>query len=111
MSLHNDGKVTVTQEFKDLLTCEAGKHHSPLGSTFLLPAQSKAAKELREKTDIVICKADKSNIYVILNKADHYDKLNKLNHETKFQEIRRDPTESLQRDVNNLIKQANAASA
>ena len=59
--------------------------------------------------DIIIRRADKSNIYVILDRDQYIDKLNSiLNDQTKFQQIRRDPTEQLKTKVNKLIEANNA---
>ena len=69
-----------------------------------------AAKELREENkNIIIKKADKSSVFVIMNTIEYIKKLNNiLKDETRFNEIKKDPTEKIKRNANNLIKTLNA---
>jgi hypothetical protein len=68
-----------------------------------------AAKQLRDNEQIVIRKADKSNIFVILDKTEYISKINQIvSDESKFQRVSRDPSELLQRRANKLINTANS---
>ena len=70
-----------------------------------------ASEELRSNPNIVIKKADKSNVFVIMEKEEYTNKINQiLADQTKFKQITRDPTETLQRKVNKLIAAANSQS-
>ena len=70
-----------------------------------------AAEELRSNPNIVIKKDDKSNVFVIIEKEEYTNKINQiLADQTKFKQITRDPTETLQRKVNKLIAAANSQS-
>ena len=58
--------------------------------------------------NIIVRKADKSNIYVILNKEDYKSKLDAiLSDQSKFKKITRNPTNDLKNSLNKLIKQNN----
>ena len=66
-------------------------------------------KELKSNDDIIIKKADKSNIFVILNKEDYSRKLNDiLSDNTKFKPIDIDPTEDIKKRLNGIIKHTNS---
>ena len=68
-----------------------------------------AAKSLRNNNDISIRKADKSSMYVILNKQDYLDKTkNILSDNSKFKQINKDPTKGLKQKANNIILALNA---
>ena len=82
-----------------------GKNESKL----LTPRLIAAAKDLKQDDSIVIRKADKTSIYVILDRKDYDDKINDIiSDETKFQKIRADPTDNLKKKANKLIAAANA---
>ena len=75
------------------------------GGHFLPPPP---VRVLRQNTDIVIRKADKSQIYVILDADDYHRKCKViLDDPTKFKRITRNPVEQLKRDANSLIDAAN----
>ena len=69
---------------------------------------NQAAKELRENQEIIIRRADKAQIFVVMNKNDYLDKVDTVLSDTsKFQKIRRNPIDELKEKANNLIKAAN----
>ena len=64
---------------------------------------------MRNNQNIIIRKADKSNIYVILNKEDYLTKIDSiLSDNTKFQKINRDSTDKLKKRANRIIGALNA---
>ena len=68
-----------------------------------------AAKDLREDDRIVVRRADKSAIYVIMDKSEYLEKMNTiLSDDSKFEKITKDTTDSLKAKVNRLITSANA---
>ena len=57
---------------------------------------------------MIIRRADKAQILVVMNKTDYLDKVDSiLSDTTKFQKIRKNPIEELKEKANNLIKAAN----
>ena len=57
---------------------------------------------------MVIRRADKASIFVILNKGDYFSKVGDiLNDETKFKPLRRNPIDAQKRHLNTLIDAAN----
>ena len=66
-------------------------------------------KEFRNNDNIIIRKADKSNIFVIMNSKDYDSKLKAvLDDSKKFKLIAKDPTEKLKKKINTLITSINA---
>ena len=62
---------------------------------------------MRENQDIVIRRADKSNIFVILNRVDYNRKIDDiLKDGTKFQKISKNPCEAIKTKINKLIDRA-----
>ena len=75
----------------------------------LTPRLRAAARELKENDDIVIRKADKGAIYVILDKDAYIKKIDEvLSDRSKFKPISRNPTDSLKTKINKIIDAANA---
>ena len=74
------------KKFRDLLKAEDIKNRYNNKQPTLLTHQLKtAAKELRNHSNITIKKADKTNIFLVLNKTDYHSKLqNILDDHTKF---------------------------
>lgn len=101
-------KITISSRFKDLLRAEATKVRGNSIGKIMTPNLRIASKELRNNSDIVIRRADKSSMFVILNKEDYKNKLDQiLADNTKFQKINRNPVEELKVKLNKLIKEAN----
>ena len=70
--------------------------------------QYKKIREFNDNPSIVTRKADKSNIYVILNADSYKDQLDMiLSDSSKFEKILSDPTDSIKSRLNILIKEAN----
>ncbi|XP_076041901.1 uncharacterized protein LOC143025777 [Oratosquilla oratoria] len=68
-----------------------------------------AAKELRENNDIVIRRADKSDLFVILNRSEYIDKVDSiLQDPSKFLRVKKNPIDEIRKKVTKLIDNANA---
>ena len=109
LKLQKEKKVEIHHTLKDRLVGESSKVRGRCKSKLISRALFKAAKELRDDDRIVIRKADKSSVYVILDKENYLEKLNSILHDdTKFEKIKKDPTDALKAKVNRLISAANA---
>ena len=109
--LEKQNIVKVDHAIKPKLLAEATKRRSSRAKRdqILPPRLIEAAKLLRDDDSIVIRRADKTAIYVILNKDDYSAKLdNILSDKGKFKQISADPTENLKKKVNGLIDVANS---
>ena len=63
---------------------------------------------LKNHHDIIVRCADKSNIFVVMNRTDYTNKLEAiLNNANKFTEINRNPINNLKIEVNKLISHIN----
>jgi len=66
--------------------------------------QHNKIKQFIKNPDIIIRKADKSNTFVILNKKDYEVKISEfLRNDDKFLKIKKDPTNSIKTDINNIF--------
>ena len=111
LSLQRENKIIINPNLKDELRGESTRRRCFENSSILSDEMKQAAKELRSNPNIVIKKADKSNVFVIMDKEEYTNKINQiLADQTKFKQITRDPTETLQRKVNKLIAAANSHS-
>ena len=110
LKLRDNKVISVKPEFRDLLKAEAIKNRYNKKQPTLLTHQLKtAAKELRNHPNITIKKADKTNIFVVLNKTDYHSKLqNILDDHTKFKKLNKNPTNQLKSKINKLITANNA---
>jgi hypothetical protein len=82
----------------------------PSERDLLSPDQHKKVKLLTANDSIVIRKADKSNVFVIIDKEKYIEKLDTiLADDLKFKKIDADPTEDIKRQLNKIITRANAS--
>ena len=111
LNLQTRDIITINPKLADHLRCESTKHRYVKRKALLLTTKLKnAANNLKRNEDIIIRKADKSSMYVILNKEDYLTKIDSLlSDSTKFKLIKRNPTEKLKQDANKLIEALNAA--
>ena len=66
--------------------------------------EQQALKRLKNDNDIVILPADKGRVTVVMDKTDYFDKMDALvNDKQTYEELKRDPTPSLQRKLNSKI--------
>ena len=107
--LQKEKKININPDLQEQLQNESTKSRHHDASQLLSPRLKEAAKQLREKEDIIIRKADKSSSFVILDKEVYLHKCREiLQDHSKFKQISRNPVESLKKKLNNLISVANA---
>ena len=73
----------------------------------LTPREHQRVKELRKVDSIVIRKADKSNVFVILDETYYDDKINEILNNGKFEKIEQDTSSELKQRLNQLISKIN----
>lgn len=66
--------------------------------------EKRALTSLRENNNIVIAKADKGNVTVVLDKEDYEDKANEILLAAPFQKIDKDGTKQTERKLNHTLK-------
>ena len=109
VELEKTKKISIHPRIVDQLAAESTKHRNTHYRSSITPQLRDAAKNLKENPNLVIRKADKSSVYVLLNKQDYLDKLNLiLADTTKFHRINKDPTNELKQKANSLISTLNA---
>ncbi|XP_076069727.1 uncharacterized protein LOC143041604 [Oratosquilla oratoria] len=77
-------------------------------STLFTPELNKAAKELREREDIIIRKGYKATVYIIMEKTTYLEKMDTiLENPAKFQRLQKYPSNALKKKIKSLTQQAN----
>jgi len=72
--------------------------------------QNKLIKDFINNNDVIIRKADKSNIFVVLDMEKYISTINNiLNNNEKFEKLEKDPTDDIKRKINTLITRVNKA--
>ncbi|XP_064086082.1 uncharacterized protein LOC135201134 [Macrobrachium nipponense] len=70
----------------------------------------KAAKELKEKVNIMVQRADKTADFILIDTAEYHQKLDAiLSDESKFERLTRNLTDDIKREANRVISAVNAA--
>ena len=109
LKLEQNKSISVKPELVDQLKNESTKHRNTKLPSILTPALRRAAQNLRNNQDIIIRKADKSPVYVVLNKHDYINKINNILADTsKFKSITRDPSNTLKQKANRIIDRVNS---
>ena len=109
LKLEQTNKISIDPGLQEQLAAEGTKHRNTYHHSVLTPQLKTAATQLRTNDHIVIRRADKSSIYVILNKDDYFVKLdNILSDRDKFKLIQKDPTNQLKTKLNKLIDALNS---
>ena len=67
-NLSSKDKITLLPGLRDQLRAEASKNRSRGGSTLLTPGLREAGKSLKNNKNIIIQKADKSNMFVVMDR-------------------------------------------
>jgi hypothetical protein len=103
---------TLTIENDDIIKCELERFGMMKPSNFqrdvLSKEQYQKIRDFNSNTSITVRKADKSNVFVILNSDDYVRKINDiLADDQKFEILDADPTLSLRNDISNLVKSVN----
>lgn len=108
LNLEKEHTVTISDGLVDSLRNEGNKIRCNSNSTLLTKAQKESCKKLKNNENIVIRKADKSNIYVILDKEQYKSKLDDiLSDQTKFEKLDHNPSNQLKKKLNAIIKHNN----
>ena len=108
LKLKDDKIVEVNPNINDQLKAEGGKQRGSGKSTLLTSKMRETAKSLRTNNDIIIRRADKSNIFVILDTDTYKDRLDRIiNDKTKFKIVSSNPTGELKKEANALIERSN----
>ena len=108
----NDKLIIVQDDEK--LKCDLKRHglrdmHNHQPKDILTKQQYESIKDFRDNKDITIRKADKSNIFVILNRDTYINKVKSILEDTsKFQKLERDPTDKIKKSLSHLVTCANA---
>ena len=111
IEMSEKGTVVINNALADSLRHESNKIRFNHNTVLLTATQREACKALRSDEDIVIRKADKSSIYVNLNREDYKNKLyDILKDQSKFARIHEDPIKNLKKTLNDIIKTNNAVS-
>ena len=109
LDLKSKNQIDLKPELEERLRSEGTKHRNPRHNSILTRSLKEAAKNLKNNNDIVIRKADKSSVYVIMNKSEYLSKVNDLLKDTsKFKHISSNPTEDLKKNTNEVIDAVNA---
>ena len=107
--LEGEDKIQISPHLRTLLLAEGAKRRGSRPNKTLTNRLREAAKSLRDDENIVVRRADKTAIYVILNKDDYLDKVGQvLSNEAKFEKVTRNTSADLQKKVNALITAANS---
>ena len=110
VKMEKDQKIVTNPRLKELMSAEATKHRNVKHKSIITPELKTAAKNLKSNDDLIIRKADKTSIYVLLNKNDYISKIDDiLKDPAKFKKISKDPTSALKVKANKLIDSLNAA--
>ena len=109
LKLEDQAKVTINPNLADQLKNEGTKNRYKKQNSILTPPLRRAATSLKNNDKIVLRKADKSSVYVILNKEEYLQKIDTiLADNTKFRCIQKDPSRDLKQKANQLIECQNA---
>ena len=111
LELKKQNKITIDNNLADQLRNESIKHRCHRKNSVFTPALRNAVHRLRNLDNVIIRRADKSAVYVLLNKSDYYSKINDiLSDDSKFKPINHDPTNELKSNANKIITAINAVS-
>ena len=85
-SLEDRGAVTTSHELQPLLLAKTQRDRGTSCSHNLTPRLRQAAKDLRQRKDVMIKRADKAATFVLINKEEYMTKLDTiLQDPAKFQ--------------------------
>ena len=108
LGLQKSKTIQINPNLKEQLRGESTKQRGKTKSNIITPRLRAAAKALREDETIVVRKADKSNMYVIMDKNEYNKKLNDiLSDKTKFKRITKNPTDELKKKIYKITKEVN----
>ena len=86
------------------LLAESTKVQDPTICSIYTPELRAAAKALREHSDIIVPKADKSDVYVVMDKTAYMESLQVImDDDQKFELITRNPIAQIKTHLNKII--------
>ena len=108
LTMQQQNIIEINSDLPDILRAEATKHRDLNKSDPVKPDMLKAAKSLKNHPAIIIRRADKSNIAVVLNRTDYKTELDNIRQDSnKFKRITSNPINSLKVNINKLIATIN----
>ena len=106
---HKAGRIDVNPDIQAQLLAEGTKLRGDSKSRIVTQRLRKAAEELRNNPGLIIRRADKSSIFVLLDRVDYLSKVSTVLRDTsKFQRLTRNPVEKQKKDLNRIIDAINA---
>ena len=113
LTLERSNKVELSDSLRPLLLAEALTQRHPEHHTSLMNKKLReAAKKMKTAEGITIRRADKTPALVLIRTEEYHQKLDAILADgTKFQKIRRNPTEDIKREANKIIERINALSS
>ena len=107
--LEREKKITTSSNLSLEICAEANRRRGHHKTSLLTPSLRRAAKELKNQDNITIRRADKSSIYVLLDKKDYIEKMKViLDDSSKFKTITTNPTLDLRTRLNKIIRRNNS---
>ena len=113
LTLERSNKVELSDSLRPLLLAEALTQRHPEHHTSLMNKKLReAAKKMKTAEGITVRRADKTPALVLIRTEEYHQKLDAILADgTKFQKIRRNPTEDIKREANKIIERINALSS
>ncbi|XP_076031101.1 uncharacterized protein LOC143019348 [Oratosquilla oratoria] len=107
--LVESGHITASSDIQHELIAEASRKRGSYTSHVLERSHRDAANSLRDREGIIVRRADKAAMVVLIPTDEYLSKLDGiLADETKFQRLTRDPTLTTVRKANKIIDAVNA---
>ena len=108
LALEEKGSISINSHLADQLRAEATKNRDFTKSTIINKDLSTIAKNLKHHPDIIVRRADKANIFVIMDRSEYKNKLDHiLSDPLKFRKITKNPILTLKSLINKLIATVN----
>ena len=85
--MHNTGTIHINLNLKDQLRAEATKQRDFSKRSILTKDLIIAAKTLNIHHDIIVRRADKCNIFVVMNRTDYTNKLEAILNDAKIKHL------------------------
>jgi hypothetical protein len=83
---------------------KAIEKHKQTKTNNITSQEQEAIQQLKANKSIVIRKADKGNVTVIMKKEEYFNKLKKLVDSSEYEILKSNPTSCLERKVNEALK-------
>ena len=102
LNMEKNEVVNLSDDLRDQLRSVRSTYIRHSESKLFTHDLKSAAKSLRENPDIFVRRADKSSVFVILNREDYRSKINDLlSDASKFKKIKKNPCEDIKRRLTN----------